>query len=81
MEKQYYDKTIDFQHECEKYPLNVKRLEQLLDAGVDINSVSNDPDEPKSILANLIEEYSFNLWGGGGAIIIVLCTVERLCTN
>ena len=60
MEKQNYDKTIVFQHECEKYPLNVKLLEQLLDAGADINSLSNDPDEPKSILANVIEEYSFN---------------------
>ena len=60
MDKKYYEKTTEFQRECEKYPLNVKQLEKLLDAGVDINSVSNDPDEPKSILANLIEEYSFN---------------------
>lgn len=60
MGKQYYDKTMVFQRECEKYPLKVKRLEQLLDAGIDINSLSNDPEESKSILANLIEEYSFN---------------------
>jgi hypothetical protein len=60
MGKQYYDKTMVFQRECEKYPLNVKRLEQLLDAGIDINSLSNDPEESKNILANLIEEYSFN---------------------
>ena len=60
MDKKYYEKTTEFRRECEKYPLNVKQLEKLLDAGVDINSVSNDPDEPKSILANLIEEYSFN---------------------
>ena len=60
MDKKYYEKTTEFRRECEKYPLNVKQLEQLLDAGADINSLSNDPDEPKSILANVIEEYSFN---------------------
>ncbi len=59
MENRYQEKTIEFQSECKKYPLDIERLGQLLEAGVDINSVSDDSAEPKSILAHLIEDYSF----------------------